>query len=75
MMSPPTTIEEHAALAADRDALVDRLEKRWEWIGANPGHPRFIEREDEVLADLKLYEEHEDALRMAADALFGKESA
>lgn len=63
------------ALNHERNALVDLLEKRWTWLDANPGHPSFIEREDEVLADLKRYEQQEDALRMAANALFGRESA
>ena len=58
-------------LADERDALVTRLDKRWDWCDANEGHPQFIEREDAVIADLATYETMEDALRDAAGVLYG----
>lgn len=58
-------------LADERDRMVGLLEMRWRWLDEHPGHPQFSEREDRVLADLTVYEQTEDALRVAADVLFG----
>lgn len=60
------------ALADERDVVEQRLETRWKWLNANPGHPQFVEREDAVLADLKRYEAIQDQLIVAADVLFGE---
>lgn len=50
-------------LTTQRDETLARLDRRWAWCDANPGHPLFAEREDAVLADLAEYERLEDALR------------
>lgn len=58
-------------MADERDTLKAKLETRWNWLNANPGHDQFVEREDAVLEDLKRYEALEDALANAANALLG----
>jgi len=69
-----------AQLATERDALVTRIEKRWAWLDESntvdlgewtveKHHPRFDEREDALLADIRQYEAIEDALREAAAVL------
>lgn len=70
-MLAPQTLTEATALAAQRDGLVTKLEARWRWLDANPGHPQFREREDKALIDLATYEAMEDALREAATRLLG----
>ena len=70
-MNAPQTIADGLALAAERDALVVKLEARWRWLGENPGHPKYREREDLALEDLGVYELMEDALRAGAANQFG----
>lgn len=59
-------------LANERDKMKSLLDKRWDWCWVNESSPLFVEREDALLKDLKEYEAMEDALRMAAAALFGE---
>jgi hypothetical protein len=60
------------ALTEERNRVEALLEQRWAWLDAHPEHPQFVEREDAVLGDLATYEQMEDALRSAADVLFGR---
>jgi hypothetical protein len=53
-------------LLTERNAVRDRLEKRWRWLDANPNHPEYAAREDACLADLADYERLEDALTARA---------
>lgn len=60
-----TTID----LLTERNEILDRLEKRWRWLDANPNHPQYIEREDACLADLADYERLEGALTKRGDVV------
>lgn len=57
------TIEQ---LTVERDTTLARLESRWSWCQANPTHPKIDERTDAALADLKAYEDLEDAIAVLA---------
>ena len=59
-------------LASERDALMGRLDKRWDWCDANVDTPNFAQREEALLSDLKTYEAMEDALRESLVVLFGE---
>lgn len=53
-------------LTAERDVVLARLEKRWAWCQNNPNSPLIKERTDAALADLKAYEDLEQALAVLA---------
>lgn len=57
-------------LTEERDALIERMNKRWAWCDQNEGHPQFIDREEALIADIASYEAIEDELRHAADVLW-----
>lgn len=59
-------------LAGERDAVLKRLDARWDWCDANVGHPAFTDRESSVMDDLATYEAMQGALDNAAEALFGE---
>ena len=59
-------------LASERDALTERLDKRWGWCWTNVDNPNFAQREEALLSDLKTYEAMEDALRESLVVLFGE---
>lgn len=59
-------------LASERDSMMKRLDKRWDWCWTNVDNPNFAQREDALLADLKTYEAIEDALRASLVVLFGE---
>jgi hypothetical protein len=52
----------HLDLLTARNAARDLLDKRWDWLSANPDHPKFREREDACLDALNAYERAEDAI-------------
>jgi hypothetical protein len=54
-------------LTEQRDAALELLQRRWNWLDANPGHPLYREREDACLVALADYERLEDAIRMATE--------
>jgi hypothetical protein len=57
-------------LASERDTLLQRLDKRWDWCWTNVDNSQFAQREEALLADLTTYEAIEDALRRALEILF-----
>jgi len=57
-------------LASERDTLLQRLDKRWDWCWMNVDNSQFAQREEALLADLTTYEAIEDALRRALEILF-----
>lgn len=58
-------------LASERDEVMKRLDKRWDWCWTNVDNSKFAEREAALLDDLKTYEAIEDALNEANAVLLG----
>lgn len=59
-------------LASERDEVMQRLDRRWDWCWTNVDNSKFAEREAALQDDLKTYEGIEDALTAARSVLLGE---